>query len=686
MELLDGVGGLSGVGAKRAAALLRLGVATLFDLLSYYPRAYIDQSTVRQFSTLSAGMEATVLGTIVHASERKATRGMSVLTVRLSDGTGFLSMTWFNQPYLAKKLVVGRRVLATGKVEYAYGGRGLLAMTQMAAFEVLEEGDAVTRGNVLPVYSTTSGLKQKYLRDLMTQALQKKPEMPEVIPESVRSRYALMGRDEAFRFVHFPPSMKALSEARNRLAFEELYLIQCGLLLLKKKTQEKEQGVRHLMNGSLVKKVEDALPFRLTDGQAKAWKEIVSDMEKPTPMRRLVQGDVGSGKTAVALLALVKTVENGYQGVLMAPTEILARQHSETFSQLLADTGIRIGLLSGKLTPKQHEETLAAIAAHEIDIVIGTHALIQDKVRYDELGLVVTDEQHRFGIAQRAELKKRGEKTPDVLVMTATPIPRTMTLTVYGDLDVSRIEGLPPGRKPVRTFVRTEERRGLIYNFVKKEIEAGRQAYVVCPLIEESEESDLPSAEAIYEELSSGIFWGIPCGLVHGKLKPKEKEEAMRAFYEGETKLLVATTVIEVGVDVPNATVMVVEHAERFGLAQLHQLRGRIGRGQFQSYCILIGGRKEGAEHERLRAMECTASGFDLAEEDLRLRGPGQFFGSMQHGLGDLKIANVLRDTDILIRARRAAMETMEEAQDMRYVLEVLRLNYSDRFGKIMDA
>ena len=559
-------------------------------------------------------------------------------------------------------------------------------MTQMSAFEILDENVDAPRGGMLPVYAAKANLNQNFFRKLVTEAFAKKQELPEVIPESVRNRYSLIGRDRAVTAMHFPKSPEELSAARTRLAFEELYLIQCGLLLLKKKTREKEQGVRHLMSGALVKKVESSLPFRLTKGQEKAWREIAADMEKPTPMRRLVQGDVGSGKTAVALLALVKTVENGYQGALMAPTEILARQHFETFSRLLKASEVRIGLLSGKLTAKQHKEMIASIAAHEIDIVVGTHALIQDDVRYDELGLVVTDEQHRFGIAQRAELKKRGAKTPDVLVMTATPIPRTMTLTVYGDLDVSRIEELPPGRRPVRTFVRTEERRGLIYAFVRKEIEAGRQAYVVCPLIEESEEMELPSAEAIYQELSGGVFRGIRCGLVHGKLKPKEKDEVMRSFYEGETKLLVATTVIEVGVDVPNATVIVVEHAERFGLAQLHQLRGRIGRGRFQSYCILIGGGKEGAANERLCAMERTASGFDLAEEDLRLRGPGQFFGSMQHGLGDLKVANVLRDTDILLRARRAAMETMEETRDMRYVLDVLRLNYSDRFGKILDA
>ncbi|MCR5030223.1 MAG: ATP-dependent DNA helicase RecG [Selenomonadaceae bacterium] len=686
MELLDGVGNLSGVGSKREAALERLGIVTLFDLLTYYPRSYIDQSTVTPFSALTAGMEATVSGVVMNVREHKAIRGMHVLTAYLSDGTGYLSMVWFNQPFLAKFIVSGRRVFATGKVDYARGGKGALSMAQIMAFSLLEDASDSSPKGLLPIYAATASLSQKFFRSLIAQAFRKKPVLPEVIPESVRERYGLLGRDEAFLSIHFPKTKDTLSAARMRLAFEELYLIQCGLFLVRKQAREKEQGIRHLMNGRIVKKIFETLPFSLTKGQEQAWKEISADMEKSTPMRRLVQGDVGSGKTVLALLALAKTVENGYQGALLAPTEILARQHYETFSRLLADTGIKVGLLSGKLSAKQHEEILSAIAANELDIVIGTHALIQDKVHYHELGLVVTDEQHRFGIAQRAELKKRSAKTPDVLVMTATPIPRTMTLTVYGDLDVSRIEELPPGRRPVRTFVRTNERRGLIYDFVKKEIANGRQAYVVCPLIEESEDSDLPSAETVYKELSNGIFRGISCGLVHGKLKAKEKEAAMRSFYEGKTKLLIATTVIEVGVDVPNASVIVVENAERFGLAQLHQLRGRIGRGQFQSYCILLAGGEAGAASERLRAMEKTTNGFVLAEEDLRLRGPGQFFGSMQHGLGDLKIANVLRDTEILLRARRAAMETMEEAQDMRYVLEILRLNYSNRFGKILDA
>ena len=506
------------------------------------------------------------------------------------------------------------------------------------------------------------------------------------MPETVRRRYDLMERARAFRRIHFPATPEELHAARTRLAFEELYLIQCGLLLMKRRSQQEEKGVRHLMNSRLVEKVAETLPFQLTADQERVWREIAIDMEKPEPMRRLVQGDVGSGKTVIALLALVKTVENGYQGALMAPTDILARQHYETFTALLKDTDVRVAFLSGRLTPKQHREVLEQIAAHEADIIIGTHALIQEKAAYDSLGLVVTDEQHRFGISQRAALMKKGEQTPDMLVMTATPIPRTMTLTVYGDLDVSRIETLPPGRVPVRTFVRDAVRRPLIYEYVRREILAGRQAYVVCPLIEENEELRLPSAEKIFAELSTGIFQGISCGLVHGRLKTKEKESVMQSFYSGETKLLVATTVIEVGVNVPNASIMVIENADRFGLSQLHQLRGRIGRGEYRSSCILVMGGKSKDAAERLAIMERTASGFDLAEEDLRRRGPGQFFGSLQHGLGDLKIANVLRDTDILLRARQAAVETLAAEADCQYVREVLQLQYKRRFAKINEA
>lgn len=687
MKLTDSVQYLKGVGPKKKAELNKLGIATVYDLLTYFPRTYEDQSVLTHIADLHAGETATVSGTIVNLHEQSGRRGLSILTAFLNDGTGILQVTWFNQKYLKNKLKTGRRVFVSGKPTYAFGGQGQFAMSQLHYFQILDK-DEKPEGlcGILPVYPATERLNQKFFRTLMEEALSELPELPELIPEDIGRAYHLMGRAAALRAIHFPPDGETLKKARYRLAFSELYLIQCGLLLLKKQSQETDLGIRFQPNGPLVKKVMANLPFTLTNDQQRTWQEICRDMERPVTMRRLVQGDVGSGKTVIAMLALVKAVENGWQGAMMAPTEILASQHYENLSRQLAPFGIRVGFLSGHLTPAKRRTMYEAIAKHEVDIVIGTHALIQDAVHFARLGLVITDEQHRFGIAQRAELEKKGAHVPDVLVMTATPIPRTMTLTVYGDLDVSLIKQLPPGRQPIRTFVRRPDRRELIYNYVRSQIEAGRQAYVVCPLIEMNEESDLPSAEEVYDELRWGIFRGIPCGLVHGRLPAAEKERVMQEFYENKIKLLVSTTVIEVGVNVPNASIMVIEHAERFGLAQLHQLRGRIGRGPYASYCILVSEGKTENARERLKIMATTSDGFKLAEEDLRLRGPGQFFGSLQHGLPDLKIARVPEDIDILLAAHRAAEATLQSQGGLDFIRPVLALQYKEKFLHIMET
>ena len=692
MELSDDIEVLKGVGPKKAQQLHGLGLGSLFDLLTHFPRSYEDQSSITPIGRLEAGARATVAGVITGLQEKRAgRRGMVILTATISDGTGFLQLTWFNQKFLKQKLKTGRRIFASGRTAYAYGGQGQLAMSQMTSFEIVEDegADMEAKCGILPVYSAGENVKQSMLRALTEQLLglaeSGRLAVPEVIPEGVRQQYGLLPRLQACRQIHYPEDRQQVEKARYRLAFEELYLIQYGLMLLKKRRQERQQGIRFASCGSLTGGVLSGLPFRLTGDQQKAWQDICNDMERPVPMRRLVQGDVGSGKTVIAMLALVKAVENGFQGAMMAPTEILARQHFESFSGSLEPLGIRVALLSGRLTKKAKQEMYDRLAAHEIDIVIGTHALIQEDVSFANLGLVVTDEQHRFGINQRAVLEKKGRLVPDVLVMTATPIPRTLTLTVYGDLEVSLIRQLPPGRKPVRTFVRGRDRRELIYKFVLEEIKKGRQAYVVCPLIEMNEDSGLSSAQEVYEELTSGIFYGIKCGLVHGKLKQKEKEELMQEFYEGKIKLLVATTVIEVGVNVPNASIMVVENAQRFGLAQLHQLRGRIGRGEYASYCIFVAEERTEAARQRMEIMERTTDGFVLAEEDLKLRGPGQFFGSMQHGLPDLKIADVGQDIDILLRARQAAMETVKGGEGLPEVLAALQLQYREQFFNITE-
>ena len=688
MHLSDGISKVRGVGVKKASAFARLGVQTVYDFLTYYPRAYEDQSRMTPIAQLRAGERATVLGVIQTVTEKQTRRrGFTVLTALVGDGTGYVQAVWFNQRFLKGKLREGQRILLSGKADYAYNGGGQLALTNITSFEMLGAQETADEHlGILPVYAATEGLTQKQLRQMMDYTLtQVGDELAETLPQRIREEYHLIGRRSAFRRIHFPKHEEDLRAARRRLAFEELYLIQCGLLALKKRTSEEQEGIAHTANGELVARVLAALPFALTDDQKKVWAEITRDMESPLPMRRLVQGDVGSGKTVIALLALVKTVENGQQGALMAPTEILAHQHYDTLRELLAPFGVRVGFLSGRLTKKERTAAATALAAHEIDIAVGTHALIQEGVTFASLGLVVTDEQHRFGVAQRSALEKKSTVTPDVLVMTATPIPRTMTLTVYGDLDVSRIEHLPPGRQPIRTFLRDERAREKIYAFVRKEIEAGRQAYVVCPLIEASEESSLPSVEEVYEELSHGIFHGIPCGLLHGRLKSAEKEAVMEGFYANHIKLLVSTTVIEVGVNVPNASILVVEHAERFGLAQLHQLRGRIGRGAYASYCILIAGRSA-ASQERLKIIEQTSDGFRLAEEDLRLRGPGQFFGAMQHGLGDLKIADVLADMDLLLLARRAALATLDDPAALSFVLPTLMRQYREQFEHMREV
>lgn len=691
-KFTDNIMYLKGVGPRRAATLEKLKIFTMYDFLTHYPRAYEDQRTITPISELNVEETAVVVGRIYNLSMRETYNGLKIISAILSDGTGYIPIVWFNQEYIMEKLQSGMRISVIGKVKID-NWSGELTINQIQSFAILEPNEIPVLG-IMPIYPSTASLHQNFFRTAMRNLLDKMPPLKEILPKKITDELKLISLDEAMRAVHFPEDPLQLAEARRRLAFDELFLIQCGLMLIKKRTQDERLGISHGKSGKLLRAVLEKLPFELTGDQKKTFKTISKDMESRLPMRRLIQGDVGSGKTVVAMLALVKTVENGHQGAFMAPTEILASQHYENFFELLTDLGIRVGLLSAKVTrlKKQREKIYKQIAEHELDIVIGTHALIQEGVNFHDLGLIVTDEQHRFGVAQRSALEKRSELVPDMLVMTATPIPRTMTLTVYGDLNVSLIKQMPPGRKPIETFVRSIKSRASVYKFVKQEILSGRQAYVVCPLIERSSSermSKVDPATEIYNMLSGGIFKKFSCELIHGKLKPKAKDEIMEKFRRGEIQLLVSTTVVEVGVDVPNATVMVVENAERFGLAQLHQLRGRVGRGSEKSYCILISDSTVAAAQARLELMETTTDGFKLAEADLKLRGPGQFFGEAQHGLPDLKIADVFRDVEVLIAARDAAEKFITSEADLKYFVEMrknLALAYGDKFSQITEA
>lgn len=688
-EFTDNVMYVKGVGPRKAAALEKLNIVTMYDLLTHYPRAYENHSSLTKIDDIIEGETAVIVGRIGNITSREA-RGLTIINAYIADDTGYIRLTWFNQKYLLTKLRDNMRLLVIGKAKYDQWAGGL-SMNQIQSFTILDADEEPPLG-IVPVYPSTASITQGTFRTAIKNLLAKMPTLNEILPQEIIKEQELISLDKAMRAIHFPKDNLELGEARRRLAFDELFLIQCGLMLIKRQTQDERLGISHNKNGAKVKAVLAKLPFDLTGDQKKVFRAVSKDMESKLPMRRLIQGDVGSGKTVVALLALVKTVENGFQGAFMAPTEILASQHYEKFFALLGDMGIRVGLLSAKVTryKKLKEELYRQIAAHELDIVIGTHALIQEDVTFAKLGLVVTDEQHRFGVAQRSTLEKKSDAVPDMLVMTATPIPRTMTLTVYGDLDVSLIKELPPGRKPIKTMVKSIRSRKKVYEFVRAEIMAGRQAYVVCPLIERSESetlADIEPAEEMFDMLSKGIFRDVPCALLHGKMKPRDKDEIMEKFRDGETKLLVSTTVIEVGVDVPNASVMVVEHAERFGLAQLHQLRGRVGRGSEKSYCILISDSKSNISKARLETMETTSDGFKLAEVDLKLRGPGQFFGEAQHGLPDLKIADVFRDVELLLKARDAAEKFITDDDNLNYfasLRENLALAYGDRFNQII--
>ena len=677
-SLIQCVEALKGVGNKTAAKLRELKIVTLQDLLYFFPHSYLDYSQLKQICDLQDGEFETCKAVMVKISMKSSFYGKRKKTrscILVSDDTGYLEIISFN-PYIKYEFRVGRKILLSGKVKRNPNARYLQIENPM--LEDMESSSHLRTGRIVPVYGGKQGLPKNLIRSIAYQMLTSfSQDITECIPEKTLRDNQLISRRDAFWNIHFPQSVELLEQARKRLIFEELFLLQCKLLSLKINNRRLNCGIKHAADGMLVNKVLERLPFTLTDDQKRVLQELRSDMEDIVPMRRLVQGDVGSGKTVIAAIALAKTVENGYQGALMAPTEILAQQHFQTLSSLLSPLGCRISFLSARLNRKERSASIADIRNHQVDIVVGTHALIQEEVDFSALALAITDEQHRFGVEQRAKLKDKG-KNPDVLVMTATPIPRTLALTVYGDLDVSIIHHLPPGRKPVRTLLYDFDKRKEIYHGVLRQVRLGHQVYIVCPLVEENEHIDARSAHDLYAELTTTWLRDISCGLIHGRLAPDEKLRIMDEFQKGVISVLISTTVIEVGVNVPNATVMVIENAERFGLAQLHQLRGRIGRGENESFCVMISNMKQQSIRERLAIMAECNNGLLLAEKDLQLRGPGQFFGNRQHGLPDLKLTDIISDVDMLLLAREAAVAVHKDKEIPSALQKAIECRFPD--------
>lgn len=674
-ELSTDVRYIKGIGEQRAAALNKLGINTLFDLVTYYPRTYDDRSVIKPISDLIIGETVCVIATVATMPTLSRIRnGLQVVKLRAVDEKDTLHITFFNQTYVKNQLHPGESYVFYGRI----GGR--LGMPEMInpVFES-ESGSRFRTGKIVPIYRLTAGISQNVLSNAVRQGLTAcGDQLPDPLPESVQRKYELAQSRFAYDNVHFPRDYEALELARKRLIFEELFVLSCALDRFRREKSVKEG---YSFENTDISELYNNLPFKLTGAQSRAIDEILCDMQKPSPMSRLVQGDVGSGKTAVAAAALFAAFKNGYQSAFMAPTEILAEQHFVTLSSFLEPLGVKCALLTGGMKAAEKRKNLSRIASGEADVVIGTHALISGDVQYSKLGLVVADEQHRFGVQQRAALSEKGT-SPHVLVMSATPIPRTLALIIYGDLDVSILDELPPGRQKVDTFAVTETMRPRINAFIKKQVSEGHQVFIVCPAVEEkSEESvdELKNVKAFAKELRENVFPDLKIGLVHGKLNSKSKNEVMSQFAARELDILVATTVIEVGVDVPNATLMVVENADRFGLSQLHQLRGRVGRGKEKAYCVLYNGSGGEKAAERLEAMTKTNDGFKIAEEDLRMRGPGDFFGSRQHGLPEMQIANFATDVTLLKTAQNAAKEVLSEDPELERQENIALRSYVDK-------
>ena len=693
---------LKGVGPRKAADLKKAGLLTVEDLLFRFPVRYEDRSRLQPIVSVKPGQTVAVSGEVLSATLQSTRRaGFRLFTALIQDASGQIQAVWPNQAFLKDVIRPHAHVVLYGKAEY-WGSRGMQLTDP--EFEVLrptavsephaaatDEAPGIHTGRIVPVYERTGSVTTNMQRKLVWDALQQLPaEMFDPVPPDIRTRERWPSRAAALRAAHFPESGTAIealnafrTASQQRLIFEDFFVFQTGLALRRQQNAEVRKALVSHVDDRIRAAARGILPFKLTGGQRQALAEIVADLQKPWPMQRLLQGDVGAGKTIVAVLAALVAMENGFQVAFMAPTEILAEQHLVTLTKWLGTTRHRVALLSGKITPVERRTLLPSIERGDIHLVVGTHALVQEQVKFRALALAIIDEQHRFGVLQRGMLATKGLH-PDVLVMTATPIPRTLALTECGDMEVSIIRDLPPGRRPVRTLVKPDSRREDVYELVRQQVQEGRQAYVIYPLVEESEKVDLKAATAMAEHLARDVFPDLSVALLHGRMKGDEKDLVMRAFAAGRLNILVATTVVEVGVDVPNATVMVIEHAERFGLSQLHQLRGRVGRGHHESVCVLLYQSPWSEEgRARLKAMADTNDGFVIAEKDLQIRGPGDFFGTRQHGLPQLRAGDLTRDVELLelafSEARRRVDEQTLSDEERQYVLNV----WQRQFGLI---
>lgn len=673
---------LKGIGPKRQKLFNKILIYTIEDFLYTFPREYEDRRVVKSIAALTAGEKVSlILEVCGTAQEKVLKRKLKLYIIPVKDETGSAQLVFYNTPFIKQVFQTGDKIFVHGKVKIDFYSVQILHPD----YSLIKDENNWNPQKIMPVYRLTEGLSQKDFTSLQEYILNNyKKDIREYLPEETIRRNRLCDIFFALQNIHFPTSSKDLRIAKFRLIFEELLILQLGLLLTKNQLEEKAEGIIFNSMPEIDTFVRH-LPFQLTKAQKKVLKEIEYDMESNLTMNRLVQGDVGSGKTILAVIALYKAVLNNYQGVLMAPTEILAEQHYQTVKSLLDAYDVKTIFLSGSITKKNKEKILGEIETGKVDIVVGTHALIQENVRFHNLGLAITDEQHRFGVRQRVKLSNKGVH-PDVLVMTATPIPRTLALILYGDLDISVIDELPPGRRPIKTYCVDNNKREKIYQLVRNQIQEGRQAYIVCPLIEESESIEANSVVELYEELKSNYFEEMNVALLHGKLKNAEKEGIMQAYKSGEIDILISTTVIEVGVNVPNASVMVIENSERFGLAQLHQLRGRVGRGAYQSYCILVNYGKNPVTRERMKIMEESTDGFIIAEKDLELRGPGEFFGTRQHGLPELKLANLFKHIQILQQVQQEVKLLLAEDPNLFFEKnKELKRRLLDKFEKSMD-